>query len=363
VVSHDVWVARQQIPAGMPGWRRADCLGCDEVIVQSRHGWVTVAGTRSGSWLAAWPTRPDLSVATDPDNIPADGIYLLGVAHPQCMEAALHRLRGGGLELPADLPTVTLETDIEFDGDEEPLLHLPGTADRCPFCNAAGDLTAEHVWPDWFIKAVAQRGDSVSIDGVARPLRHLTIDVCGTCNNEWMSVLEQDARTLLADMLRTRRTTLDAAQQERLAAWATLKAYELEYLSRRTTPRGYLQDLRNKRVPPHGISVWLGAYTPDEPARAWIRYHRVSALSPDGPVGVNVFSVTFTLYQVVLQVIGHYVAGNVVMRDSGPAAGAISQLWPVSDEQVTWPLPQGFSHDSIGWLVNRIDDGSVPGPG
>lgn len=344
-------------PAGLPGWRRANCLGCDRLIVQARHGWVSIAGTRSGSWIAAWPTRPDLVVATDPDNIPRDGVFLLGVAHPDCVDEARRRIASGDLDLPLDLPTVSMETDFEFDDGEEPALHLPSPIGRCPFCNSSTDLTAEHIWPEWYIKAVKPHGEDAQLDGIERPLRHATVDVCRRCNNEWMSVLEQDASQLLADMLRTRQTTLDPLQQQRLAAWVTLKAYELDCLSQRLTPRGYLQDLRNKRIPPHGVSVWLGAYSPDAPAHAWTRYHRISALNPGvDPVPVNAFSVTITVYQVIFQVVGHYVSGSVSVRDSSPSSQALSQIWPITQPLVSWPLPLGFSPVSVELLVNRIGD-------
>ena len=70
-----------RVPAGIPGWRKAPCLGCGRKVVQSCDGWVTIGGTRSGSYLLLWGAMPRLLHVTDPLRVPDEKLFMLGVAH------------------------------------------------------------------------------------------------------------------------------------------------------------------------------------------------------------------------------------------------------------------------------------------
>jgi len=78
--------------------------------VRARHAWVAIGGTRSVSYLLVWGSQPLLSHSTDPDNVPDEHVFLLGVAHHQCVGKARQQLEAGQVVLPDNLPILQIET-------------------------------------------------------------------------------------------------------------------------------------------------------------------------------------------------------------------------------------------------------------
>jgi hypothetical protein len=83
---------------------------------------------------------------------------------------------------------------------------------QCAFCPSVADLTGEHLWSDWMNKVIPGRAGFMFSRHTAegRALhrwkkRHLDIKlkvVCGTCNNNWMSRLEDDhAKPAIAKLI------------------------------------------------------------------------------------------------------------------------------------------------------------------
>lgn len=303
-----------------------------------------------------WPHGPFLARATDADRLPSDPAYLLGVVHRDCGERAVKRLVAGELDLAEDLPVISLETDFVWSADEEPGLHLPARPDRCLFCGTSADLTREHIWPDWFIRGVSRHGTTVTVIGQTKQLRDVTVNACGECNHKWMSVLENDAREVLLPMLKTQRTDIDQIQCRTLATWAVMKAYEIDSYADNVVPSGYLHDLRIRKIPPHGTQVWIGGYTPDGPGHAWITYHRFPGLAP-GVLHppVNGFVVTFTVFQVLFQVAGHFVRGAALLTGyEGQVDEALVELDPNRHDIRTWPPATGFDPESFHLVAQRF---------
>jgi len=96
----------EPLPAGIPGWRRAPCLGCGGTVKENRPPWVALAGTRDGTFLMAYPLGPERAEATN-DPLSAPGpLFLLGVVHRACRELARSRLIRGEVDLAELLPTI-----------------------------------------------------------------------------------------------------------------------------------------------------------------------------------------------------------------------------------------------------------------
>src|SRR5689334_7077965 len=111
------------VPAGLPGWRRAACLGCGGSVVQARDSWVTIGGTRSGSYLVCWGADPLRAFLADSERAPSEQLFVLGVAHTRCTDAARFRLESSTVELPSELPVMEVEIG-------EHLPRLPYTLDQ-----------------------------------------------------------------------------------------------------------------------------------------------------------------------------------------------------------------------------------------
>jgi hypothetical protein len=151
----------------------------------------------------------------------------------------------------------------------------------CVFCGASGKMTAEHVLPNWLAgigltsqpAAGAASGwlnRSPQPRGPGKPFRTTVRAVCASCNNGWMSGLEQVARRVLTPMIRGEETVVSKDDQPVLAMWAlktTLVAMMVS--SQEDRAQGYglppaefveLHSQRDQRQPPDHVQVWLGRF-------------------------------------------------------------------------------------------------------
>ncbi len=343
---------------GMPGWKRAECLGCGRRVVANRDAWANISGLRDGSYLVAYGAAPQMSFATDIEAIPKH-VYQLSVAHQTCIGLARARLEARAVDLEDDLPELTVDY-----GDDVPeipyTLHRPAEPTACPFCDETSSLTSEDVWPKWFSRFLRQQGLTVTGDGTNRGALAVQVPVCAECNNRWMSVLENDTSTVLLDMMgRSRRLgkrQLTAADQVLLARWAVKTAYLLDALRVPVIPRGFLHEFALTRTPSAETWVWLGACRPDKATR-YVK-QPLDLLTPEGPTknSPNAVVITFAIFTVVFQVVTHFNGGETTMRDGrGQYAGMLLPLWPrISTDPIDWPPQAGFDAEGLADLAASI---------
>lgn len=347
----------------MSHWKRADCLGCDSQVVRARDPWAEIAGTRSGSYLVTWGAEPLRAHATDPDRLPDEPIFLLGIAHRGCLEKVRARAEAGCLRPGADLPLLKIEQGPGLP-ELDYALHLPAESDACPFCGSTSGLTGEHVWPEWFSRDLRNRGASFAGAHVRRGRIDLTVPVCGACNNTWMSVLENDVAPTLRRMMgagaqskAASRITQD--ERARIAAWAVLKAYLLDAMAQPSVPRGFLHEFALRREPNESTIVWLAGYTPDVAARCEKRALNFPYRGGRTSNSPNGFMVTFTVFNVLFQVVGHFNAGSAVVLDRRwQYEPALFPIWPAPTTDVLWPPAVGFSRASWDALIASVSDGA-----
>jgi len=111
----------------------------------------------------------------------------------------------------------------------------------CVFCGGF-NLSKEHVWPDWASKVLtdnpspahhewhntySDKGTVVKESGM-RPRQGSTFTkkirvVCKTCNNGWMSRLENATKPILLPLIQGEPALLDREQQTLLAQWIASK--------------------------------------------------------------------------------------------------------------------------------------------
>ena len=94
-------------------------------------------------------------------------------------------------------------------------------AGTCAFCGFSGKLTGEHVFGDWLAR-IGLDLEPVQFDGgplnrlgrdlgVDRPFRRTVRNVCGTCNNGWMSRPEDVAKRVLTPLILGERGAIEPA--------------------------------------------------------------------------------------------------------------------------------------------------------
>ncbi len=335
--------ADADVPAILGKWRRAVCLGCDGTVVRARDSYVTVGGTLDGSWLTMWPTGPDRFATTGP--IPDAEIFILGIAHRRCTDSVRTRATEQTLLVPPDRIRLYLD-----DADDlVPTLHLPADDSTCPFCSTTTGLSNEHVWPKWVSKELRFLGRSLAPRQGRRPTKHqieVTVPVCTNCNNDWMSVLENDAAAIMRPMFRGYRVQLGLGEQAVLATWATKTAFMVDRVKNGVVPRGFGIDLAMTRRPPDNSRVFIGAYTGDFAAKAVSQPLLIGYSGGTTPAEPNAVITTFTAYNIAFQVVTHFNRGSVTMNDTRTGLNrAFAQLWPTATATLDWP-PEIVMHDA-----------------
>jgi hypothetical protein len=113
---------------------------------------------------------------------------------------------------------------------------MPRPQRFCIFCGRPG-LTREHVWADWLKKYIPKNEiNHTSFSATLHPTRsdfrrkkvagdlrsrRLRV-VCRSCNNGWMSRLQERAKPLLLPLIKGESTAFTYDEQELLAAWITM---------------------------------------------------------------------------------------------------------------------------------------------
>jgi hypothetical protein len=102
-------------------------------------------------------------------------------------------------------------------------------AATCAFCGTTGKLTGEHVLGDWLsligldldpvVHVTGPLNRLVREVGVTPPFRRTVRDVCGPCNNGWMSQLEDVAKRTLTPFILGEPGRLARNDQGAVAAW------------------------------------------------------------------------------------------------------------------------------------------------
>jgi hypothetical protein len=151
----------------------------------------------------------------------------------------------------------------------------------CIFCGEFAHLTKEHIWGDWIRAYVPADANKHSIRDVeiikgGTPDK-ITITnrtgsaigsrrkiVCATCNNTWMSRLQNKAKPYLIPLLEGRQTALGVEAFKAIAAWATMVTMTAEYQLNSAGKIAVSQDdralLKKTEGPIPEWFVWIGHY-------------------------------------------------------------------------------------------------------
>lgn len=242
----------------------------------------------------------------------------------------------------------------------------------CIFCGG-GSLSREHIWPQWASDLLPDASASnlsrwsKPVTWSGPPLRendrnrqggikgHRIRVVCRSCNNGWMSQLEQQVRPTLTTLIAGGEAELCLDVQRALAEWFTLKMMVAEHdhppdASMTSEERSAFF---TRRSIPSGLQLWL--FVCGE--RAWrSAYYRASfTLSrlPDvpNPLVKNVSCVTLGLGE--LLALGIYDGPGVLALNHKEEAGR--KIWPGIDASVQWPPSLRLNHEQALSLAHTIE--------
>jgi hypothetical protein len=328
------------LPVGDAAWKGAPCLGCDGKVSVRRDPYVIFNGPQDGSLLIVTHAEPDQHFATRP-SVPADlTFYQLGIAHRDCSDRARQRLETGRAPLPDVLPIVNLEALREG-------LDLPPTDDCCPFCGDCQELSSEDVYPLWVTRRLVRRYGKLKLPTPYGP-RDITsvnikVPIGRVCNNEWLSVLENDTRAVMEPMIfgpaadEPPCRMLTPADQQILATWAVKTALMFDLGTHpQAIPRYFYEQLRLYRRALPNTVVFLGANRGH--SRAIRVAHGGLKLGTEPGVVFDAFMTVITVFRVVFKVMGGLGPSfpqNVTYTSA--YMDGLHRIWPPNDGGIEWP--------------------------
>lgn len=240
---------------------------------------------------------------------------------------------------------------------------------RCAFCEGAGKLDKEHVFPRWIGRLFGlhkfriqhtrtfldEQGRSGGKAWPAAPFQIKVTAVCGECDSGWMSDLEDEAAPTLKPLIRGERQTLSEAEQATVALWATKTAMMAAFTHRERWH--YFPDqfrwVYEQRSPPPHHQIWLAGRT--QGVGEWPFLYRSAGLTiaPESlmdRVGTNGHRTTIGIGHLVMHIFGHPIHDGPVLDMGAETGRVLTPIWPVEGE-TEWPPLFAISPERLAGLT------------
>ena len=242
------------------------------------------------------------------------------------------------------------------------------------------------MWADWIAETLYRvRSSPIEVgfeNGESHPthkIGKLSVTVaqfCRTCNNTWMSGIDNDVKPILEPMIlrQAQAITLSPDDQICLSRWAFKTALVAEFALRgkHVIPDKWYRDFYRRRLPPDpGCLIWTTAYGGHEkPGHA---HKRTLPLTGDFPVPnselkdrktTETFLITLAALRAVFQVFGCTDWEWHPTSDGGvESQQLLIRLWPPTSNPATWPRNSiALSDTALLDFCNREDFLDLPHP-
>lgn len=222
-------------------------------------------------------------------------------------------------------------------------------------------LSKEHLWPDWLSKMYVRSGNEkhtfgsrthmnkeMTHDGVyERPglLYSLKIRVvCQSCNNGWMSQVENETKPILLRMINGESHKIKDGELATLSFWVVMKVITAEFSEKSSklhvTPVNERRAMMEERKIPNFFNIFLGVHSTGHNS-AWHRHSWTMSLSPKGPTPPlerrerNAQSIAFILGPIFIYIL------NVRLQGFNPEQhfkfGKMIKIHPSKRHFLRWP--------------------------
>jgi hypothetical protein len=207
----------------------------------------------------------------------------------------------------------------------------------CIFCGQDRKRSREDVFPKWLHPLFPLLGEAEYLRRLVSPSSRdehrrpassvfdvIVRDICTTCNNGWMSQLEQQVKPILMPMLLDQSRTLTAPEQHTLAMWATKTALTMQGANiggERFTPAADYHWFHDHVAPLPNAHIWLCRYGgqgnwPLSVHQWGLTMRPPGAPEPQPSDPVNGYSVVFAIGPVVFWLWGHSLTGGPLHRSA-----------------------------------------------
>lgn len=246
----------------------------------------------------------------------------------------------------------------------------------CGFCGCGfRTVSQEHLWPEWIRKIVIETRGEEGKRYLVEHERHGTTTrfqstklatkigmPCQTCNNGWMSRLENSVKPFMSGMVFPgHKTLLDEDRRRHLARWAVKTAMVFEFFKEDGlfyfTPedrRAFMESTQ----PPNDVWVWLGKYDATKSMRA-SQDRKIN----NATKAIHFYSLTLTANFFAVQVVAsrHLGAVRKVPVAEMPKDSLVT-IWPANcgaGEFVEWPPRLMMGPTELRVLDTRFRDGET----
>jgi hypothetical protein len=228
----------------------------------------------------------------------------------------------------------------------------------CIFCEGRA-TSKEDAWPMWLTRRLgateagiveAQRGKQKPNTWIAGKAGLKVRFVCASCNNGWLSRLENRVKPIIEGLFDEESVALGFSDQNTLAAWGVKNAMVHEAL-RLGTPWFFMNSERNAmrdslQLPPL-TSIWIAKCI--EHNGVYCKASDLSGVSDVSKDLVKVYVTTMGFGPLAIQVVCRKFLNSIptimeVTTDMqlGPWDQVTLQIWPIHVKQIIWPASMGL---------------------
>lgn len=203
----------------------------------------------------------------------------------------------------------------------------------------------------------------------------ITMGPCRRCNNEWMSVLEEEASIVMKPLIGGQSAALSMADRITITRWAVKTAMTFDFMehTERGEPLYFCQEYRSGMCVDQGFppltTVFALRYAGDYALTATAGTIVLRFTADDGaePFDGQAYSMTITMGQLGIQLItidGQKEFGrraNIFAPVPRGLVTSSTQVFPVVGETAVWPKTNvAFRDEHIRTLSNRTRQPATP---
>lgn len=246
-------------------------------------------------------------------------------------------------------------------------------ARECAFCTATSDITGEHIWSDWMSKFFPGKKtfsnriadfrqnrvtghriwNSPKLDWKAKV-------VCATCNNTWMSQIEEQHAKPAMEALIVGKVdiAIDQSRAHDIALFAFKTSVVLDHLVEgrpRFFPRTIRHAFRTTLAIPENVNMWLMGYLPSGGGSALSSY---SALPP--PQHLELYVRNYRVGHFAFEVVAYKKSFFIHASPSATYEQLAVPFWPTISNGFVWPpskvlnTARDFDQFSLRWHMLHL---------
>lgn len=146
--------------------------------------------------------------------------------------------------------------------------------------------------------------------------------VCGQCNSEWMSRIQENAKPILIPIIEGERQPLGVHTRQVIATWATMTAIMVEYAGDQIVGEARRLAFRDTKLPPPNTWVLLSTVEAEETTA--VDMLREQTIDEKRPV---LYSLVFTIKSLGVHVLQGNATRDQQHRMDGARGVSLTPIW------------------------------------